>query len=236
MRTLPNGVRFYVSPDSQLKYLMNRFDADLVELARDYVDSESVVWDVGSNCGVFAFSANKAKEVVAIEADPFLVFTLQESVRTNASNVVILAAAISSTNSLQQFSIAARGRATNFLTDRNGTGLTNGLLNSRHDIAGEAGVAPAISAAAVARSTIIVPTLTLDSMLDSFTPPTLIKIDVEGSEIAVLAGAKRLLHEVRPIFYFEAGDGTIEECQRIFAAANYDVKKSAEMNWLAQPK
>ena len=70
-RRLPNGVQIYLSPDSQLKYLKRTFDTDLSELASKFVNASSAVWDVGANCGVMAFSAKGARQIVAIEADPF---------------------------------------------------------------------------------------------------------------------------------------------------------------------
>ena len=61
-RRLPNGAKIYVSPDSQLKYLKRKFDTDLTELAKSHVNSQSVVWDVGANCGVLAFSSAGARQ------------------------------------------------------------------------------------------------------------------------------------------------------------------------------
>jgi hypothetical protein len=44
----------------------------------------------------------------------------------------------------------------------------------------------------------------LDDFLDLADLPGLIKIDVEGAELAVLAGATRVLSEVSPILFFES--------------------------------
>ena len=43
------------------------------------------------------------------------------------------------------------------------------------------------------RSTRLVPTVTLDSLADQLPAPDVIKVDVEGAEIAVLAGGHRVL-------------------------------------------
>ncbi len=134
-RKLPNGVAFYVTPDSQLKYLKRSFDEDLIRLAADRVDSKSAVWDVGANCGVFAFSCAHAREIVAIEADPFLCATLQRSVSLNGVPVAIVSGAVSSSVSLAEFSIASRGRASNFLTyvgGRSQTAANGGGCAYRH--------------------------------------------------------------------------------------------------------
>jgi FkbM family methyltransferase len=212
-RRLPNGVPIYLSPDSQLKYLKSKFDIDLSQMAEKFVTNSSVVWDVGANCGVMAFNAAKARQILAIEADPFLAHLIQESVALNGVPVTVVAAAAFSRPSLAEFSIARRGRASNYLT----------AVGGHTQSAGE-------------RSRIVVPTITLDSLLERFDPPTFIKMDVEGAEVEVLEGASRILSEVRPIFYYEAGTSTTDRCNQILASAGYKVTRGAEMNWLAEPQ
>lgn len=126
-RRLPSGAVIWVSPDSQLKYLRREFDRDLVRLAKDHTGPGSVVWDIGANCGVFAFSATQAKSVVAVEADPFLCHLLQRSVLANdPSNVTVLPGAISEAVGIAEFAIASRGRASNFLVQHGGRRQSGG--------------------------------------------------------------------------------------------------------------
>lgn len=212
-RRLPNGVLIYVSPDSQLKYLKRTFDIDLSEMAEKFVTNSSVVWDVGANCGVMAFNAAKARQIVAIEADPFLANLIQESVALNGVPVTVVTAAAFSRSSLAEFSIARRGRASNYLTDVGGHSQSDGE-----------------------RSRIVVPTITLDSLLERFDPPTFIKIDVEGAEAEVFEGAQSILKGARPIIYYEAVASTEDRCSQILALAGYKVSKGAGMNWLAMPQ
>lgn len=82
----------------------------------------------------------------------------------------------------------------------------------------------------------LVPTITLDGLLGSVLPPTLVKIDVEGAEVEVLRGAERLLSSVRPVLYLETVGSTHSQCERILQAAGYDLTKGAELNWLCLPK
>jgi FkbM family methyltransferase len=49
---------------------------------------------------------------------------------------------------------------------------------------------------------------TLDAALPADYAPSLIKIDAEGSELAVLRGARRVLEQRHPIVVFEHGAGT----------------------------
>ena len=213
LRRLPNGVEIYVTPDSQLKYLKGKFDTDLIDLSNKFVTKNSVVWDIGANCGVFAFSAsNVAKKVVAFEADPYLVFLMQESVSINRQPVTIVPCAIFSGTGLASFSIARRGRASNFLTQAGGNSQTGGE-----------------------RGRILCPTHSLDDLLSWLDPPTLIKIDVEGAEVEVLRGGAALFSQHRPVIYFEATDSTIDLCTEILNGLKYKIEKSIDMNWLATP-
>ncbi|WP_439533110.1 FkbM family methyltransferase [Polymorphobacter sp.] len=210
-RRLPNGTPLLVSPDSQLKYLKRRFDTDLTELARTMVLPGMAVWDVGANCGVFAFSCSHARQVVAVEADPFLANLLLRSVTLNGSDVDIVAAAVAESSGLATLAIATRGRASNH------------LLGHGHSQTGGT------------RAHLTVPTLTLDTLLDRFGPPDLIKLDVEGLEAATLRGAPRLLKEARPRFYLELGPSVEAECTALLTSARYRLTRAAEMNWLAEP-
>jgi FkbM family methyltransferase len=211
-RRLPNGVQIFVSPGSQLKYLKLRFDSDLSQLAESYVVESSVVWDVGANCGVLAFSSARARQILAVEPDPFLADALTRSAMLGKAPVTVVTAAVSSHVGLADFSIARRGRAANHLTE-----------------------VPGSSQAGGERTRIAVPTVTLDHLLDRFGPPTFVKIDIEGAEVAALQGAARLLSEARPVIYFEAVSATSEKCREILNGARYDVSKKGGDNWLAQP-
>jgi FkbM family methyltransferase len=210
-RRLPNGVTICVSPDSQLKYLKQEFDLDLTEMCRRFVTEESVVWDIGANCGVMAFNAARAKQIVAVEADPFLADLIQQSSDMNGVDVCVIRAAAFSKHSISKFSIAKKGRASNYLSE----------MGERND-AGE-------------RARMFVPTITLDSLLDYFDPPTFIKIDVEGAEVEVLKGCEKVLTHIRPVLYYESFEDTAEPCAKILRSFDYKITKAAELNWLAEP-
>jgi FkbM family methyltransferase len=211
-RRLPNGRDIYVSPDSQLKYLRNSFDNDLTTLASQYSSIESVAWDIGANCGVFSFAFNSAKQIIAVEADPFLVTILQDNLGLSSLPITIIPAAIYDHTGMSEFIIAQQGRASNYIAAASGNGQAGG-----------------------ARSRLMVPTITLDQLLENFGPPTIVKIDVEGAEVEVLKGGRRLLEEARPIIYIEATPKTYPECEEILSRSGYSLTKAAELNWLATP-
>lgn len=216
-RRLPasvGGANIYVSPDSQLKYLKlgrDAFDTALLRLAQTYVKRDWVVWDVGANVGVFTFAAAGVAagvQVLAIEPDIWLAQLLHRSraLGENRSlNVKVLSAAIAQRNGVSEFAIAMRGRASNYLPSANGLTQAGG-----------------------AREVVEVATLTLDTLLDSFTAPTFLKVDVEGAEILVLRGAHKLLSEVRPMMYIEVGEQNADEVAEILARYRYGVFDSTK--------
>jgi len=207
-RRLPKSfgnISFYVSPDAQLKYIRPGsvgFDELLLNLVTRFVCKGSVIWDVGANVGVFAFSAaGKGGRVVAVEPDPFLVGLLRKSmqIRENQGlDLKVTPVALSAATALEVFQIAARGRASNSLASAGGRSQMGGV-----------------------REEIIVPVMTLDSLLDTFPAPEFIKIDVEGAEIGVMEGGKRLLEEARPLFFIEADINTRPTITDIFRKHDY---------------
>lgn len=223
-RRLPadvGGADLLVSPDAQLKYMRPGaagFDEDLLRVVREHVRPESRVWDIGANVGVFAFAAAGLAvrgDVVAVEADPWLAQLIRRSIRLprNASlRVRVLSAAVSDRNGVADFHIAARGRASNSLAAAGGRSQAGG-----------------------AREILTVPTITLDTLLESLPAPDLVKIDVEGAELMVLRGATRLLEEVRPTLYIEVGTDLAAEVAALLRQADYTLHDGAKPHAASTP-
>jgi FkbM family methyltransferase len=159
----------------------------LFRVVREHLRPGDTAWDVGANVGLFSFSAaarcGTAGSVLAIEADTFLVGLLRRSAalpENRAFGVEVLPAAVSDGNDLARFNIAVRGRAANYLDSAGGSSQSGGVLESQ-----------------------LVPTVSLDWLLERFHAPRFVKIDVEGAELAVLRGATRLLSEARPVILCE---------------------------------
>jgi len=71
-------------------------------------------------------------------------------------------------------------------------------------------------------------TITLDSLLDDFGPPQLLKIDVEGMEYVVLQGAERVLRS-RPLIFCEVNDH-YEEIGILLREADYEIHAARAAN------
>lgn len=199
-------VPILVTPDSQLKYLKpgrNAFDRDLIAIAETFASEGSVVWDVGANVGVLTFAAAAMAPkggVVAIEADSWLADLLRRSagLQTGGADVEVLDVAVSDRIGTASFAIAERGRASNALEADVAYSQMGGVRERRE-----------------------VPTVTLDHLLQNRTPPDFVKIDVEGAEALVIAGAGRMLTDVRPVFYVEVGREASDAVLAAFGAADY---------------
>jgi FkbM family methyltransferase len=148
--------------------------------------------------------------VLAIEPDPWLSGLLGRSAGLNGGSgcvVEVLQAAIGERAEDVVLNIAARGRATNFVSGHVPSTQTGGV-----------------------RTAVGVRGLTLDGLLEGRVEPTLLKIDVEGAELAVLRGARQLLREVRPRILCEVSHESREEVTGILRESGY-VLYDAERPW-----
>lgn len=194
-----------VSPDASLAYWKPGLRSNLFDFAREFVEPGSVVWDVGANVGLLSIAAAQQSgasgQVIAIEADVFLVGLLRRSAtlqaKTAAPIQVIPAAAYNSLG-IVSFHVAERGRATNFLDGLSGSTQTGGV-----------------------RETVSVVSLTLDWLLERSRAPDVLKIDVEGAEVGVLRGAERLLATARPVLLLEANADSRAEVTAILLRHGY---------------
>ena len=208
----------YVTPEAGLRHWagLGGVDRHLLHMARELVHPGAVVWDVGANVGLFAFSAaaraGPSGMVVAIEPDVWLAHLMDRSSREInrgkilAAPVRVLCASISAELRVSELEIAERARAANHLAGISGSTQTGGF---RHR-----------------QPTLSVP---LDSLLDFFPAPTVLKIDVEAHEVQVLRGAVRLIDSARPVIWCEVDPKNAEEVSNLLHEKNYQLFGAASV-------
>ena len=214
-RCLPRpfqGLPIYVTPEAGLRYwgAMDNVDPLLYGMAQELVKPGSVVWDVGANVGLFSFCAavlaGREGVVLAIEPDLWLAQLIWRSARSLRANdapcaeVKMLCVSVSDTNRVSELEIAQRARSSNHLQQAGGSSQADGV-----------------------RCRQLSPTVTLDSLLDFFPPPSVLKIDVETHEGSVLAGATRLLKEYRPTIWCEVSQENSKQLTQLFLNAGYEL-------------
>jgi FkbM family methyltransferase len=211
-RRLPKdlgGGRLYLSPESGLRmwrYNVRRMDPNLLRMASELVKPGATVWDIGANLGLFTFSAafraGPTGSVVSVEPDVdnvrlLLRSRLKMDLARNAP-VDILPVAIGAPGPrIARFNIALRSRSANTLEGFGGSQM-GGVAQVR-----------------------LVPMMTADDLLDHFKPPDVVKIDVEAAELSLLAGAVRLLRDVRPVILTEVEPINSEGVADVLRANRY---------------
>jgi FkbM family methyltransferase len=209
-RHLPSSfgeVPIYVTPSAGLKYLfkpMTKVDPILLRNVIELIRPSDIVWDIGANVGLFSFAAaaraGSNGQVIAFEPDTWLVQILQKSASAQpetSAPVTIVSAAVASSLSLRQFTIASRSRAYNTLSN-----FANTRVGKHHQ-----------------QQTVVA--LTLDWLTENLPLPTVVKCDVEGAEIEVFSGQSKILSKIRPVIICEVGEKTSERMTDILFKGKY---------------
>lgn len=212
-RPLParvGGGRVVVSPDASLKlwrWNLNKAEPRLFDWAEELVGENDVVWDIGANVGLFALAAASLSGtqgfVLAVEADDWLAELLRRSTgmsNAQCARMEVLSAAASNESGLATFNVSARGRSTSHLGSVKGSTQTGGV-----------------------RYSVQVPTVTLDSLLETRIPPTVLKIDVEGAEYEVLEGGLKLLDAGHPDILCEVSSENATRVGRLLHSLDYEL-------------
>jgi FkbM family methyltransferase len=158
-------------------YFHGEYEPAITALFRRLVTPESIVFDVGANAGYFSILAGElGAKVHAFEPNPKVRALLERSVALGHADIEVVAAACS----------GHRGTASLYLSSPDNTGMSSLSVSTGTRV--EVDVISLDEYTARARAS-----------------PSLIKIDVEGHEREVLAGASRLLNGMKPIVIAEAG-------------------------------
>ena len=187
IRTL-HGSKLAVEPSNLDIYTYitsqgNSWDEHVLDACRSVIKKDGVFYDIGASVGYLSTEAaamlQSGGSVVAFEPQPVLAAIIATSAELNGFG------------HLQVFNL--------MLGDHVGDGTLHVGSHSIH--------ASAIPREANS-STLSCLMTTLDAVVEGsrLPPPTVIKIDVEGAELAVLSGAQRTIRRHRPHIIFESDD------------------------------
>jgi FkbM family methyltransferase len=157
----------------------------------------AVFWDIGANIGFYSWLVRQhpsVQQVVMFEPDPTNYSLITNTIHKNA--VVDCRA--------MNLALSDRCGDTTFLVDR-ASGATGSLKATAHPENQHS-----LHHAYQMTETITCMTRTIDSLItDGISPPNLMKIDVEGAEHLVLAGAEVCLTNCRPALIVETSNKEI---------------------------
>ena len=157
-----------------------------------------ILWDIGANVGLYSWlflSQNPTAAALLFEPDPDNLALLDRTVEDNGlDRATIMRCAVSDHVGEASFEIdAVTGHTGHLGPPSPGVGVT-----------------------------IRVPTVTLDQIATDNPSPDIMKIDVEGAEALVFAGAASLLKSCRPIILFESFGG-LRDINEILVDAGYQL-------------
>lgn len=197
---LPNGLRLSINPllhghlakDGYLAY-----EPAVIEALERHLSKGAIFYDVGANVGAFSFLAatlvGDGGHVLAFEPEPNNTSCFRRS--AVAARLLNL--------KLHDCALGAADGETVF--DRHGGAFSGRLIEQR-------GGAPK-------ERVLPVKVRSIDSLLaEGAPPPTLLKIDVEGGEGAVLEGAAEALRRHRPVVLCEMHPDNPDGVRRAFEA------------------
>jgi FkbM family methyltransferase len=193
-RNLPD--RYTLGYEFFLDRIMNRMEEELRFIGR-ITEGREVAVDVGANLGLYSYALSKQfRRVIAFEPNSRITAKLRRSRR---SNVEIHAAALSS----------SEGEMDLFVPVVAGVDQSGWASFDRQNLVG-----------ADEYRRVAVPVLTLDSL--DLPTVSFIKIDVEGHELSVLAGAIDTMRRCRPDVLIEVKEASETEVFDYFEALDYD--------------
>jgi len=178
-----NGAKFYSADDMIISWILKtkqEFEPDTTRFIFDH--ATELFLDVGASTGWFSIPIAKlGVEVVAVEPNERVIKRLLLNCELN--------------NIDSRFISIFKGAA----SDHEGTATFN--YNPLVPLT-SGGSIEHVPCSAPRKET--VPVVTLDSMVPGERQVSLIKIDVEGHEVKVLAGAKHIIEQDRPALVLEA--------------------------------
>jgi FkbM family methyltransferase len=203
------GIRLEIDPRSEKYYWLGTYEPRVLDQLAARLQAGATFWDVGAHVGYIAAAASRLVgpngTVVAFEPNPENIRRLRRTIELNdLQNVIVREVALGDRLGQSDFYLHASSSMGSLLAGSSST------------------------------SSMPVSIRTADDELTAMAAPNLVKIDVEGGEVMVLAGAARLL-ERRPTLIVEVltpeQRGQIER-----RLVGYETSMLDARNLLALPK
>jgi FkbM family methyltransferase len=189
------GDKFYevssLDNDDYLLTLGDEFDPHMIALFRALIKPDDVVADIGANIGATSlFFSSVVKKVYAFEPSSVTYQILVENLKKNEiTSVVAVNIGLGSTPQKQTITMAPTFRAGAFISEK------------IQPVAGHVTESISID--------------TLDNYFQGKDLPTFLKVDVEGYEMRVIEGGRRLLETVKPTCVLEMNHFCLDVFHRI---------------------
>ena len=180
---------------------LGSYEYDKQQLFQKTISEGNVVFDIGAHVGFYTLLSSslvgQSGKVFAFEPLPRNLSYLKQHLTLNhTENVKLIEAAVSNTCDVAYFDLSSDNLRQSYI----GKLSTQGKLQVR--------------------------TVSLDTLVEQgeIVPPTHMKIDVEGAEVLVLIGAKKILSEAHPtIFLATHGSDVHQQCCELLLSLNYSL-------------
>jgi FkbM family methyltransferase len=186
-------------------YALGTSEPLIQDVFAEHVPTGGVVWDIGANVGFYTLIASRLVgdgRVVAFEPLPANQQAIRRNIALNEiANVQLIAVALSDREGTAELEVHASPTWAKLDTSSD-TSFKRGT-----DVTGRVQVALS----------------TIDAQLAQAPAPDLVKMDIEGAEVAALRGASKLLSEHRPTLICEL-HGTNRAVTELLQSHDYDVR------------
>ena len=180
-----SGLSLYLDLSQEKDYWLGTYEPDLQRAIQELVQSGQTAYDVGANVGyvtlLLARQVGRQGAVIAFEPFPANVERLKQNLSAHAdlARMEVVAAAV-----------VEAAQTVSFLV---------GASDDTGRVVASAAEAPSPGNLLAVRG------VALDELVfeQGYPPPQVVKIDIEGGEVAALRGMRRLLHQVRPLVLLE---------------------------------
>lgn len=213
------GIWLHLNPRTGHDYFNGEVEPEVQAVLQEHLRAGMTFYDVGANIGFFSLLAARlvgaGGRVIAFEADPEIAARLREHAARNDSARISVEEKAAWSSAAPVFF----ARADASLSPDRGLGhvVTAG-------------------AAETAQETIRVETVVLDEYAARVCAPDFIKCDVEGAEVEVFRGARKILMEKKPILLCEMhGEENRQALLEEFSSLGYRCEPCGKNHVFAAP-